>query len=60
MADKLKPCPLCGGEAAFIGDSRSIKCNNCGCAFLVTNPLISRLDAKEAWNRRAEADEADC
>lgn len=50
--DKLKPCPFCGSEAAFIGDSLSIKCKSCGCAFIVTTPLISRLEVKEAWNRR--------
>ena len=51
---ELKPCPFCGGEAAFIGDTQSIKCKSCGGAFIVTNPFISRLDVKEAWNRRAE------
>ena len=51
---ELKPCPFCGGEAVFIGDTASIKCKNCGGAFFVTNPLISRLEAKEAWNRRCE------
>ncbi len=24
--ERLKPCPFCGGEAAFIGDTASIKC----------------------------------
>lgn len=50
--NELKPCPFCGSVADFIGDTRSIKCKNCGCAFICTNPLISRLDVKEAWNRR--------
>ena len=45
----LKPCPFCGGEPAFIGE-----CKSCGGAFIVTNPLISRLEAVEAWNRRAD------
>lgn len=53
MAD-LKPCPFCGGEAAFIGETNSIKCKNCGGAFIVTNPLKSRPDIKEAWNRRID------
>ena len=48
----MKPCPFCGGEAVFIGDTSSIKCQRCGGAFIVTNPLISRLEAKEAWDRR--------
>lgn len=52
--EDLKPCPFCGGEAAFIGDTQTIKCKHCGGAFFVTNPLISRLEAKEAWNERAK------
>lgn len=51
---ELKPCPFCGGEAVFVGDTATIKCKNCGGAFIVTNPLISRLEVKEAWNRRCE------
>lgn len=50
--DKLKPCPFCGGEAAFLGETCTIKCKQCGGAFIVTNPLISRLEVSEAWNRR--------
>lgn len=50
--DKLKPCPFCGGEAAFLGETQSIKCKQCGGMFIVTNPLTTRLEAKEAWNRR--------
>ena len=51
--DKLKPCPFCGGEAAFLGETQSIKCKQCGGMLIVTNPLTTRLEAKEAWNRRA-------
>lgn len=52
--DELKPCPFCGGEAAFIGDyTTAIKCKCCGGAFICTNPLISRLEVAQAWNRRA-------
>lgn len=50
--DKLKPCPFCGGEAAFLGETQSIKCKQCGCMFIVTNPFTTRLEAKEAWNGR--------
>lgn len=50
----LKDCPFCGGVASFIGDTSSIKCKSCGGAFICTNPLISRLEVAEAWNRRAE------
>ena len=51
MMDKLKPCPFCGGEAAFLGETQSIKCKQCGGMFIVTSPLKTRLEAKEAWNR---------
>lgn len=58
--DELKPCPFCGGEAVFLGETQSIKCKRCGGAFIVTNPLISRLEVSEAWNKRdgKEADHA--
>ena len=55
MEDKeLKPCPFCGGEADFIGETAIIKCKQCGGAFIVTNPLISKLEASQAWNRRSD------
>ena len=49
---QLKPCPFCGGEAAFIGDTRTIKCKRCGGAFICTNPIMTTLEVAEAWNRR--------
>lgn len=48
----LKPCPFCGGEADFIAETATIRCKQCGGAFIVTNPLISRLEVYQAWNRR--------
>ena len=51
--DELKPCPFCGREAAFLGETHSIKCKQCGGAFIVTNPFITRMEVAEAWNRRA-------
>lgn len=51
---ELKPCPFCGGEAKFVGEAATVKCVNCGGAFLCTNPLISRLEVAQAWNRRAD------
>lgn len=48
----LKECPFCGGVAGFIGESASIKCKQCGGAFIVTNPLISRYEAAQMWNTR--------
>jgi tRNA(Ile2) C34 agmatinyltransferase TiaS len=50
---ELKPCPFCGGEANFIGETATIKCKQCGGAFIVTNPLINSLEAAQAWNRRS-------
>lgn len=49
---KLKPCPFCGGDAKFLGETVSIKCTACGGCFLITNPLVSGMEAAEAWNRR--------
>lgn len=50
--NELKPCPFCGGEAAFLGETRSIKCKSCGGAFICTNPVISFMEVAEAWNNR--------
>lgn len=55
---QLRPCPFCGGEAAFIADTRTIKCKSCGGAFICTNPLISTLEVAEAWNRRTGSAES--
>lgn len=53
---ELKPCPFCGGEAAFIGDTRTIKCKHCGGAFICTNPVITVKEVAEAWNRRVKVE----
>lgn len=53
-SNTLKPCPFCGSEAKFIGDSISIKCPKCGCAFIATNPLLTRMDVAGYWNKRAQ------
>ena len=50
--ERLKPCPFCGGEATFIGNTRTIKCKCCGGAFVCTNPLITALEVAAAWNTR--------
>ena len=52
--NELKPCPFCGSAAKFIGDSISIKCPQCGCAFIATNPLLTRMDVAGYWNKRAQ------
>lgn len=41
-----------GGESYFKYKGETYKCERCGCSFLVTKPLISELEAKEAWNKR--------
>jgi tRNA(Ile2) C34 agmatinyltransferase TiaS len=53
---ELLPCPFCGGEADFLGDTATIKCKECGGAFLCTNPLISRFEVAQAWNEREDHD----
>lgn len=55
---ELKPCPFCNGKADFIGEMATIKCKQCGGAFIVTNPLISRMEAAEAWNERKKQGES--
>lgn len=55
MNDKLKPCPFCGEKVdLFMGVDGSwatwiIECN-CG----IEMRFLSREDAIEAWNTRAE------
>lgn len=50
--DELKPCPFCGGEAAFLGTTCTIKCKQCGGAFIAANPVMTRMETAAAWNRR--------
>ena len=49
---ELLPCPICGNEAKFVAGTATIKCTVCGCAFIVTNPCISRYEVAKAWNTR--------
>ena len=56
---ELKPCPFCNGEADFIGETATIKCKNCGGAFIVTNPLKSKYEVAKAWNTRTEKEKQD-
>ena len=55
---KMIPCPFCGGEACFIGDTRCIMCKKCGCRLIINNPLISTQDAAKVWNKRANEGDA--
>ena len=57
MAEPLKPCPHCGGEARLYHDtasdyerdwSYSVECTSCGGYFKTPEQAISE------WNRRTE------
>ena len=52
MTFKLKPCPLCGGEAELLPDftiEYFVCCKEC---HLSTNKYYEDYQAVEAWNRR--------
>lgn len=58
MAEKLKPCPFCGGEAYIVKlnilfDPIIVGCKNCGCSVKRTNEVE---EAVRAWNRRVSND----
>ena len=57
--DELKPCPICGNEAKFVSGTATIKCTVCGCAFIVTDPCISRYEVSLVWNTRKGVSEND-
>ena len=69
MADKLKPCPFCGGEARLKkcswiskewGQQIYIQCHKCGCRTINFRqyPFESKEDfyqnAIDTWNSRKE------
>ena len=55
MADKLKPCPFCNGEAILSDHADGyyglyvIVCDGCG---VMTDYYNTAEEAIEAWNRR--------
>jgi Lar family restriction alleviation protein len=53
-ADKLKPCPFCGGKADFDGDEEDeivwVFCEDCRAEI---NAHSTKKEAIKAWNRRA-------
>lgn len=64
--EKLKPCPLCGGEAeyeyqsgnfGYTPDTHIVKCKCCGLSLSMSNRYDNLKDAVIArWNRREEHD----
>ena len=52
MAEELKPCPFCGGEAELFGTTESgifyVECLNCD----VNGNFDMPEEAIAAWNRR--------
>ena len=56
MAETLRLCPFCGGEAKFEtygGTACAVVCQSCRCG-TPTMSLDDGMQAVEAWNRRAE------
>lgn len=53
---KLKPCPFCGSDTAFViktpEDEYYPNCGECPCALL--NLYDSEAEAIAEWNKRAE------
>lgn len=60
MAENLKPCPFCGGEAEVFeekgGEVVSIACSECGCGTAYMSGASStekKIEtATQDWNRR--------
>lgn len=50
---ELKPCPFCGGEARFAGGEVFdwVSCTSCRAE---SRCECSKVEAAEAWNRRAD------
>ena len=56
MAETLRPCPFCGGEAEFEtygGTACAVVCQSCRCG-TPTMSLADDMAAVNRWNRRAE------
>lgn len=54
--EKLKPCPFCGGEAVFRGQTYYyIWCKSC---LAETRGSENKEEAIEAWNSRADVIDA--
>ena len=61
MAEKLKPCPFCGGEAEMTGDDHTafylcrVRCLNCNGN--AGRYFQTQAEALAAWNQRTESRE---
>lgn len=56
MAETLRPCPFCGGEAEFEtygGTACAVVCQSCRCG-TPTMSLADGMAAVNRWNLRAE------
>lgn len=57
MAEKLKPCPFCGGEAELVRNSSGsyfVRCTDRQCAARTRLFHENENGARASWNRRAE------
>ena len=55
MADELKPCPFCGGEAeAYHVIDGSFACSCSSCSYASCAGFNTEQEAIAAWNTRAE------
>ena len=60
MANELKPCPFCEGEAEMItrkqclADAYSVRCKNKSCRGRVIKLVRAEHQAINEWNRRVD------
>lgn len=57
MAETLKPCPFCGGEAELVRNSSGsyfVRCTDRQCAAKTRLFHENENGARASWNRRAE------
>lgn len=58
MADKLKPCPFCGGRVkmvnGIIAGTIVFVCEKCGADVMFFGTEKDKDKAVKAWNRRAK------